>query len=106
VEGRAEDVGRGPWRGAADAVVARSFAAPAATAECAAPLLRAGGRLVVSEPPEADPERWPVAGLDLLHLELGPRSPGSPYTQTLYQRATCPDRFPRRNGQPAAHPLF
>jgi 16S rRNA (guanine527-N7)-methyltransferase len=106
VEGRAEIVGRGPWRGEADAVVARSFAVPAATAECAAPLLRVGGRLVVSEPPEPDPNRWPVAGLELLQLELGPRSPGSPFTQTLYQRATCPDRFPRRDGQPATRPLF
>ena len=40
-----------------DAVVARSFASPAVTAECAAPLLRLGGRLIVSEPPERG-ARW------------------------------------------------
>jgi len=47
-----------------DVVTARSFAAPAITARCAATLLRTGGLLVVSEPPEDDPDRWPP---DLLH---------------------------------------
>ena len=60
VEGRAEVVGRGPLRGSADAVLARSFGPPAVTAECAAPLLRVGGVLIVSEPPEAT-DRWPAA---------------------------------------------
>jgi hypothetical protein len=48
---RAEEAGRGPMRGSFDLVVARSFAAPAVTAECAAPLLRVGGLLIVAEPP-------------------------------------------------------
>jgi 16S rRNA (guanine527-N7)-methyltransferase len=43
-----------------DVVTARSFAAPAITARCAATLLRSGGLLVVSEPPEDDPDRWPA----------------------------------------------
>ena len=43
----------------ADAVVARSFGSPAATARVAGRLLRAGGRLVVSEPPDGDRDRWP-----------------------------------------------
>lgn len=42
----------------ADAVVARGFGAPAITAAVAVPLLRSGGRLVVSEPPAEDPDRW------------------------------------------------
>ncbi|MCY7300755.1 MAG: class I SAM-dependent methyltransferase [Ilumatobacteraceae bacterium] len=42
-----------------DAVTARSFAAPAITAHWAGVLLRAGGRLVVSEPPVEDADRWP-----------------------------------------------
>jgi 16S rRNA (guanine527-N7)-methyltransferase len=42
-----------------DVVTARSFAAAAITARCAGALLRPGGTLVVSEPPEDDPERWP-----------------------------------------------
>lgn len=38
-------------RGRLDAVVARGFGPPSWTLECGAPLLRPGGRLVVSEPP-------------------------------------------------------
>ena len=44
-----------------DAVTARSFAAPPITAQWAGVLLRTGGRLVVSEPPSDDAERWPAA---------------------------------------------
>jgi 16S rRNA (guanine527-N7)-methyltransferase len=45
----------------ADAVVARGFGPPAVTLRAAAPLLRAGGLIVVSEPPKADrAERWPA----------------------------------------------
>ena len=43
-----------------DAVTARSFAAPAITAKWASALLRQGGVLVVSEPPDDDPDRWPA----------------------------------------------
>lgn len=105
VEGRAEIIGRGPLRGTAQAVVARSFGPPAPTAECAAPLLAVGGLLVVSEPPDPT-DRWPDAGIGLLGLERGQRSSGSPQIQTLVQRRPCPDRFPRRDGVPANQPLF
>jgi 16S rRNA (guanine527-N7)-methyltransferase len=44
-----------------DVVTARSFAAPAITARSAGALLRPGGLLIVSEPPEVDPSRWPAA---------------------------------------------
>jgi 16S rRNA (guanine527-N7)-methyltransferase len=46
VAGRREDL-----RGRFDVVVARGFGPPAVTAECGAPFLVVGGRLVVSEPP-------------------------------------------------------
>ena len=74
VTGRAEILGRDDeLRGTATAVTARSFGPPAATAECAAPLLSVGGILVVSEPPEG-PDRWPVDELAALGLEpIGPR---------------------------------
>lgn len=105
VVGRAEVVGRSELRGTADAVVARGFAAPAATAECAAPLLRVGGRLVVSEPPTG-PSRWPDAGIAPLGLvALGPPA-GSPRLQLLELQAPCPDDYPRRDGVPAKRPLF
>jgi 16S rRNA (guanine527-N7)-methyltransferase len=52
LEARAEIAGRlEERRGSYDGVVARSFGPPAVVAECAAPLLRTGGWLVVSEPP-------------------------------------------------------
>ena len=56
-----------------DGALARSFGRPAVVAECAAPLLRVGGWLIVSEPPsrrgggrqtgEAGKagERWPLS---------------------------------------------
>lgn len=55
-----------------DAVTARSFAAPAITARWASALLRTGGLLVVSEPPEDDPERWPASLMEQCKLvDLG-----------------------------------
>lgn len=105
VEGRAEVVGRGALRGTAAAVLARGFGAPAVTAECAAPLLRPGGLLIVSEPPDAE-GRWPADGVRELGLAVGPRSTGAPVVQVLEQVEPCPDRFPRRDGMPAKRPLF
>ena len=55
-----------------DVVSARSFAAPTITARWAGELLRAGGLLVVSEPPEDAAERWPDAVLEAADLtDLG-----------------------------------
>ena len=55
-----------------DVVTARSFAAPAITARWASALLRPGGVLIVSEPPQDDTERWPTALLEGLSLtDLG-----------------------------------
>jgi 16S rRNA (guanine527-N7)-methyltransferase len=58
--------------GTAEVVTARSFAAPAITARIGAALLRPGGRLLVAEPPEIDPDRWPSTMIDRLGLaDLG-----------------------------------
>jgi len=105
---RAEELGRDPaWRAGADAVVARSFGPPAVVAECAAPLLRPGGHLVVSEPPEAPAERWPPAGLAPLGLvPAAVVAEGGAHYARLRQDGPCPDRFPRRPGLPARRPLF
>ena len=104
VQGRAELVGRSDLRANLDAVVARGFGPPAVTAECAAPLLRVGGLLVVSEPPE-DADRWPAPGLAELGLATRHRTEG-PRLQVLAQVAPCPDTYPRRDGIPAKRPLF
>jgi 16S rRNA (guanine527-N7)-methyltransferase len=106
---RAEVAGRDPERrGRFDLVVARSFAGPAATAECAAPFLRTGGTLAVSEPPDG-PDRWPADVVDRLGLRLDRRveRPEVPATiQLLEQLRPCPERFPRRTGVPAKRPLW
>lgn len=106
VEGRAETVGRSARRGSADAVVARAFGGPGATAECGAPLLRLGGLLLVSEPPEPVPTRWKPEGLAAVGLTLGHRAEGSPVVQALHQTAGCPSIYPRRDGLPGKRPLF
>ncbi|MDQ3573827.1 MAG: class I SAM-dependent methyltransferase [Actinomycetota bacterium] len=108
VRARAEAVGRqDEWRRWSDLVVARGFGRPALVAECAAPLLVEGGRLIVSEPPEERPGRWPQAGLDQLGLvsTATVRHQGCWY-QMLRQTGPCPDRFPRRPGIPAKRALF
>ncbi|MDP9403551.1 MAG: class I SAM-dependent methyltransferase [Actinomycetota bacterium] len=105
---RAEEAGRNPeWRGRANLVVARSFGPPAVTAECAAPLLATGGRLIVSEPPEDGGSRWPAEGLARLGLRPAERfEQRFSRFQVLRQEALCPEAFPRRVGIPEKRPLF
>ena len=109
---RAEVAGRGPLRGAVDQVVARSFGPPGVTAECAAPLLRVGGHLVVAEPPPVGPSdeegatRWPAQPLATLGLATGRRTELPISLQELVQVELCPEAYPRKVGQPAKRPLF
>ena len=117
-QGRAEDAARdATLRGTFDVVVARSFGPPAVTAECAAPFLVTGGRLVVSEPPGAEdspadepvaprPPRWPAAGLRSLGMVVGEAWATPFHFQSLTQETPCPDEFPRRVGVPSKRPLF
>ncbi|MGA2804676.1 MAG: RsmG family class I SAM-dependent methyltransferase [Acidimicrobiales bacterium] len=118
VNARAEELGREKrYRGCFAAVVARSFGPPAVTAECAAPFLQVGGRLIVSEPPGEDlcksgdsslptARRWPVEGCEKLGLvpEAGLRYEFG--FAVLRQVCQCPDRYPRRPGIPTKRPLF
>lgn len=112
LEQRAEVCGRElGLRAAFDGVVARSFGRPAVLAECAAPLLRVGGWVLVSEPPRAldgdgHDARWPVEPLGQLGLEPAEVIQEGFEYRVLRQRDLCPDRFPRRNGVPAKKPLF
>jgi 16S rRNA (guanine527-N7)-methyltransferase len=112
LEERAEVCGREPRsRAGFDGVLARSFGRPAVLAECAAPLLKVGGWLLVSEPPPSEDEdrqgpRWPTEPLHQLGLEPGEVIHEGFEYRTLRQREPCPDRFPRRNGVPAKRPLF
>jgi 16S rRNA (guanine527-N7)-methyltransferase len=88
-------------------VTARSFARPAITAEIAAGLVRVGGVLVVSDPPDAPPERWPASALN--DLGFGP-------AVAVMERAvhfSCIEKIrktdptiPRSEGKPAKRPLW
>jgi len=117
--GRVEETARNPdLVEAFDLVTARSFGPPAVTAECAAPFLRVGGRLIVSEPPVgrsavlAAPgraegaERWPAAGCSMLGLTPEAVLRDRFGFAVLRQTALCPDRYPRRPGIPSKRPLF
>lgn len=65
----AKIVGWSEHRGQADWVTARSFGPPGLVAEMAAPLLRSGGFLVVSEPHDTRVEaRWPTEPLSACGL--------------------------------------
>lgn len=106
VHERAETAGRDPrYRRGFDVVVSRSFGPPAVTAECAAPFARAGGRVLVAEPPHAAPDRWPTDGLHQLGLTRGARTV-DPAIQVLESTGALDDRFPRRAGVPERRPLW
>ncbi len=119
VRARAEEAGRrDDLRGRFDTVVARGFGPPPVTAECAAPFLELGGRLVVSEPPaaatedgsmptsRAGPGRWSPAGLALVGLEHADAWDVPFHYRSFVQAAPCPETYPRRDGVPAQRPLF
>jgi 16S rRNA (guanine527-N7)-methyltransferase len=104
---RAEAAARDPGlRATAAVVVARGFGPPAVTAECGAPLLRVGGVLVVSEPPESEGHRWPPA--DVAVLGLGPPQvfTGPPALIRLCLERLTDARYPRRVGVPRKRPLW
>jgi len=106
---RAEDAGHEyGFRGRFAAVLSRSFGRPAVAAECAAPFLLVGGRLIVSEPPvePCGDGRWPEAGCGLVGLRPE-RSVSDPFHfVVLRQTIECGERFARRAGIPAKRPLF
>ena len=128
VQGRAEVSGRDPFlRGAFDGVVVRSFGPPAVVAECAAPFLRAGGWVIVSEPPpevvtaglpevvgaedlreaaQDESGRWPAELLAQVGLSPVAFVQQEFGYQVLRQFELCPERFPRRDGVPSRKPLF
>jgi len=84
-----------------DAVVARSFGPPAWTAECAAPLLVAGGRLLISEPPGG--RAWPTEGLARMGLALC----DTPLPVAVFERrGQPPDELPRSSKEYKKDPYF
>jgi len=112
LEGRAEVCGREPdLRAGFDGALARSFGRPAVVAECAAPFLKVGAWLLVSEPPRSGGEedgdsRWPAGPLGQLGLRPAEVMHEDFEYRLLRQVEACPERFPRRNGVPSKKPLF
>jgi 16S rRNA (guanine527-N7)-methyltransferase len=112
--GRAELLARDPaLRGQFDLVTARAFGPPAVTAECAVGFLRAGGELVVTEPPEpAGPEaegilRWDRDGLAALGFgESAAIRAGETGAMRLRLSRLAGEKWPRRDGVPAKRPLW
>ena len=104
---RAEEFARtGTNRAHFDMVVARGFAGPAVTAECAAPLLRTGGYFVVSDAPDESIDRWPVAGLARVGLREAERVHAPFHFFVASQSERCSEVYPRRVGIPEKRPLF
>jgi len=109
VQERAEHAGRPgePLRHACALVTARAFGAPHLTAEAAAPMLAVGGRLIVSEPPGSQGERWPMEGL----TTVGLRPDGVVRTEragymVCTQVSPCPVDYPRSWKRQSRHRLF
>ncbi len=108
---RAELTGRSGYRHRAELVTARGFGPPASTAECAAPLLREGGHLLVTDPPGGQGDRWRPDGLAELGLELDSSevvvtAAGPVSISRMSSFADCGPRYPRRVGVPFKRPLF
>ncbi len=121
IRARAEDAGRDPrLRQGFQVVWARSFGSPPVTAECAAPFLRVGGLLVVSEPPPqsrrpatrarspADPTagRWPREALAELGLDPWSRCGEGSATRSSSRWKPVPNAFPDGPGVAAKRPLY
>ncbi len=110
---RAEVLGReAQHRGSYDVVTARSFGSPARVAECGAPLLRVGGTLIVSEPPEEDAvtaisgHRWPAGALASVGLGPPTFASGPPRLAMMRQVSPTAARYPRRAARLAKAPCF
>jgi 16S rRNA (guanine527-N7)-methyltransferase len=108
IEERAELVGRDPaYREHFQLVTARSFAAPAPTAEVAAGLVAVGGAVIVSEPPEPEPDRWPE--VNLRQIGLGPAdigTAGGARFAVTHKIEAVSAEYPRKVGRPAKRPLW
>ncbi len=100
--GRAETLAREDRaRQQFDAVVARGFGPPAITLECATPLVRDGGRIVISEPPVQ--RNWPREGLAELGLVQQERTEG---VAVFLRQGPLADTVPRTTKQLQRSPLF
>ncbi len=101
--GRAEELARGGMRGSFDAVVSRSFGPRSSVCECGAPLLRLGGRILISEPPAR--RKWGSDALAKLGLKAEEDEVGTPIA-VLIKVGSTPDSYPRSWREQQKRPLF
>ncbi len=92
-----------------DIAVARGFAPPSVTAECASRFLRLGGVLVVSEPPDSIGDRWRAldqSGLGLTFESVFVDEGSGARFSVIRKIRPTPERFPRSGAALAKRPLF
>ncbi len=102
----AELAHRPEHRYAYDGVVSRAFGPPAAVAECSVGLLRPGGRLVVSEPPNSNDQRWPAEPLAQLGLYFVRHTSTTPAFAVMERQSLPNPTYPRTWKQIRKRPLF
>jgi 16S rRNA (guanine527-N7)-methyltransferase len=107
ITGRAEAIAReSRYEGLFDLVTARSFGPPSVTTECAVRFLRLGGALIVSEPPQDEPDRWNETVLRSIGLRDQGGVRHNAAFRVLSKVSSTPREFPREVGVPAKRPLF
>ena len=89
-----------------DGVFCRSFASPAITAECAAGLIKIGGLLAVSEPPDPRPDRWSQEALAQLGFTEQEIITGPPKFLLLKLSRFPSIEVPRKWKKLVKNPLF
>ena len=89
-----------------DGVVSRAFGPPAAVAECSAGLLKPGGRLIVSEPPDSDETRWPAEPLARIGIRFVRMTGHAPTFAELVRLATRDSAYPRTWKQIRKRPMY
>lgn len=105
--GDAAELARLPeHRHAYDGVVSRAFGPPATVAECSSGLLRPGGRLVVSEPPDSGEARWPPEPLAQLGMRFVRTIGAAPAFAVLERLAAPGSAYPRTWKHIRKRPLF
>jgi 16S rRNA (guanine527-N7)-methyltransferase len=106
IHDRSEHLARGDGRDAYDLVLARALAPPPVAAELCLPLARPGGHVLLWT---AETDREPiVAAAAAVGGELAETVVVGPNRRLvlLGKHSDTPDRFPRRPGMAAKHPLL
>ena len=105
VHDRSEHLARAAGRDAYDLVLARALAPPPVAAELCLPLARVGGHVLLwtaeTEPGALADAAAAVGGEHAETVEVGPNR----RLELLRKVSATPERFPRRAGMAAKHPL-